>query len=57
MEIPIISFEYYDFNKDKVPHNIIVPTIIFIIEASCGAGAQSVIEKSIGCGFDPHSRR
>ena len=57
MEIPIISFEYYDFNKDKVPHNIIVPTIIFIIEASCGAGAQSVTVKSTGFGFDSHSSK
>ena len=32
-------------------------SLYFIIEANCGAGAQSVTVKPTGCGFDPHSRR
>ena len=30
---------------------------MYSIEASRGAGAQSVTVKPTGCGFDPHSRR
>ena len=35
-------------------HDLIV---IFILEASRGAGAQSETIKLSGCGFDPHSRK
>ena len=30
---------------------------ILLVEASRGAGAQSVTVKSTGCGFDPHSMK
>ena len=36
---------------------LLVFIYINMIEASRSAGAQSVTEKSTGCGFDPHSRK
>ena len=32
-------------------------TMYYTFKANRGAEAQSVTAKSIGCGFDPHSRR
>ena len=36
---------------------LIIDLKILYCEDSRGAGGQSVTVKSIGCGFDPHSRR
>ena len=46
----IFKFDYWLFFKD---HNYILYLfiIIFLIEASLGAGAQCVTVKSTGCGF------
>ena len=37
--------------------SFVIKNDIFFIEASRGAGAQSVTVKPTGCGFDPHARR
>ena len=39
-------------NKKKVYYKNITSNI-FVIEASCSAGAQSVPVNATGCGFDP----
>ena len=37
--------------------NKILIFFVRLVEAGCGAAAQSVTVKPTGCGFDPHSRR
>ena len=41
----------------KIDKVVLGMVIAIVIEASRGAGAQSVTVKSTSCGFDPHSRR
>ena len=57
MGIESTIFAFTQKHKFQIIESVKIIKILFVLEASRGAGAQSVTVKLTGCGFDPHSRR